>query len=113
VRPGTHRSLGALMTRRVGHASARPQAMRSAPPKTMRATYPEGSRRFDAIRSAYVPPVVGPGEPRREGPQAGLLSCVELVFPGLLRPDLHLFDEDLAAGDLGRIRKNRVELLLA
>jgi hypothetical protein len=37
VRPGIHRSLGALITRRVGQANARPHAMRRAPPTTTRA----------------------------------------------------------------------------
>ena len=36
-----------------------------------------------------------------------------VVLPGLLRPDLHLIDDDLSTRDLGRIRHNRVELLLA
>ena len=36
-----------------------------------------------------------------------------VVLPGLLRPGLHLFDDDLAARDLGRIRKDLLELLLA
>jgi hypothetical protein len=40
VRPGIHRSLGAPITRRVGHANARPPAMRRAPPTTTRANLP-------------------------------------------------------------------------
>src|SRR4029450_8059192 len=40
VRSGIHRSLGALITRRVGHANARPQAIKRAPPTTTRANLP-------------------------------------------------------------------------
>src|SRR5918995_962520 len=48
-RPSIHRSLGARMTRNVGHASARPQAIRSAPPITTRQTYPDGAERARAM----------------------------------------------------------------
>ena len=37
------------MTRNVGHASARPQAIRSAPPITTRQTYPDGAERARAM----------------------------------------------------------------
>ena len=50
---------------------------------------------------------------RRAAVAARRPSVFELVFPGLLRPGLHLIDEDLATRDLGRIRKDLLELLVA
>ena len=84
------------MTRSVGHANARPQAMRSAPPATTRPTYPD--------------------EPESSGGMLGVEKCGLEVEPGRRRspPGRRAVDAscvDHSAGELLDLRCRRAPQL--